>query len=141
MGSPPGARWEIIISRRIGANPERLEQYGLPAGGINPNRLVLLCANVRDPRKTQIRYDWNGHREMAIKGEDVTFLNLHLTARSGNDIQNCDNFYNIGRRRPTGELFLIRDLFNRKVPRFECQRQVFSSLSRRPLSATQTKSS
>jgi hypothetical protein len=120
----------------MGANPERLKQYGLPAEGMNTNRPVLLCANVRDPRKTQIRYDWNGHREMAMKGEDVTFLNLHLTARSGNDIQNCDNFCNIGRRRPTGELFLIRDLFNRKVapPRVPTASVFFAlvDVSRRP---------
>jgi hypothetical protein len=86
MGSPLGAPGGIMMSRRIGTNPGRLMQYGLPVEEMKANRIVLLFANVRDPRKTQIRHDWDGHREMAMKGEDVTFLNLHLRARSGNDI-------------------------------------------------------
>jgi len=66
MGSLPGVGGEIIMSRRIGANPERLKKYGLPADGMKVNRLVLLFANVRDLRKTQIRYR-NGGREMVMK--------------------------------------------------------------------------
>jgi hypothetical protein len=68
------------MSERIGTNPERLKQYGLPAEWMNANRLVILCANVRDPRKTQIRYERNGRRETALKGENVTFLKFALNS-------------------------------------------------------------
>jgi len=90
----PGTRGEINMSRRIGANSERPKQDGLPAEWVNTNRVVLLLANERDPRKTQIRYDRNGRRGTAMKGENVTFSNLHLTVRSGNDIHNCNNSCN-----------------------------------------------
>jgi hypothetical protein len=104
------------MSRRIGTSPERVKQYGLPAEGMNANWLVLLCANVRDPRKTQIRYDRNGRRETAMGGENVTFSNLHLRTRSGNDIHNCDNFCNLGRSEAGWlELFVIWGLLDLKV--------------------------
>jgi hypothetical protein len=67
MGSPLGAPGGIMMSRRIGTNPGRLMQYGLPVEEMKANRIVLLFANVRDPRKTQIRYNRNCGREMAKK--------------------------------------------------------------------------
>jgi hypothetical protein len=53
---------------------------------MNTNRLVLLIPNVRDPGKNQMRYD---RRETAMKGETVTFSNLHSLEPSSNDIHNC----------------------------------------------------
>ena len=67
MGSPLGARGQIIIFRRIGTNFEPRKQYGLRADGMKVNRLVRLFANVHDPRKNRIRYDRNGGREMVMK--------------------------------------------------------------------------
>ena len=78
MGSLSGARGEIMTSRRIGANSERPKQYGLPAGGTNADWLVPLFANVRDPRKTEMRCDRNGRDGMAMKRANVTFAEFAL---------------------------------------------------------------
>jgi hypothetical protein len=69
-----------MISRRIGANPERPKQYGSPAGGTTADWLVPLFASERDPRKTQVKYDQNGRHGMAMKRENVTFSKF---ARNG----------------------------------------------------------